>query len=296
MVGGRDKADLLGALLHMLATDHHAQILAHLVVEQVHDDVAVFIDLQNAAEPVLAEFRDVRQIARAVQDDILGAGRREQAIRAVNEEPRHAGVFAHIRQTLMDALADLAEGQAGQALLKQARQALQIRLRHAAFNFQRHRAGQARGHGDDHQQSHATQGHQINAFQHAFFKSRRQHHAQVATNARQKLGRALQDGLHIGHQVVHMALDQLTLVLGDVLLLHEVVHIDTVANVRGHAATAGVGMGQQTLVLQVGHGVADGGGAQIQVLQLGQGAAAHRIGRHHEGVDDMAQHFRFPVC
>ena len=74
--------------------------------------------------------------------------------------------------------------------------------------------------------------------------------------------------------------------------LRQVVHEDAVPLVRGHATGRRVGCGDELLVLQQRHVVADRGGGHAELMPIDDRLAADGLARVHVVLDDRPQHLQ----
>ena len=84
--------------------------------------------------------------------------------------------------------------------------------------------------------------------------------------------------IQLCHLDVQRFIDSLGLLEGELVLLHQLIDIHPIARGRGDATGGGVGLLQQTELLQIGHLITNGGGGHIQAGQLQNGFGAYRFG------------------
>ena len=93
-----------------------------------------------------------------------------------------------------------------------------------------------------------------------------------------QLARLVNDPVQLPHLQVHGLIDPLGLLKGELVLFHQLVDVEAVAQWRGNPSGGGVGLLQVAQLLQGRHLIADGGGAAVQVRQLSDDLGTHRLG------------------
>ena len=78
--------------------------------------------------------------------------------------------------------------------------------------------------------------------------------------------------------------------------LHDAVHKEAIREVGGDPARRRVRMKEISLLLQVAHGVADGGSRDAELEAARDRATPCRLRRIHIAADDSLQHATFPVA
>src|ERR1051325_10885625 len=101
----------------------------------------------------------------------------------------------------------------------------------------------------------------------------------------QHLGRALEDLVH-RRMLAQPFADLVRLRRRDGRQPHQRVDVDSIREIGGDPAGGGVGVVEVPLLLQVAHGVADGGGRQGEPETLRDSATPRRLGGFDVGLDD----------
>ena len=117
-------------------------------------------------------------------------------------------------------------------------------------------------------------------------------HAHAVRNQRQHMRGALHELLHI-LRALQVALDQAFVGRRQTRLAGQLLHIEAIGLRGRNASGRGVRLLQKSGVGQIGHDVANGGGAQVLAIIARQRARSNRLARGDVGLHDGGQDFAF---
>ena len=103
---------------------------------------------------------------------------------------------------------------------------------------------------------------------------------------------ALHELLHVA-DTVEVLLDGALVLVGDVRVPGDLLHIITIGLRRGHPARRSVRLLQKARLRQIGHDVADTGRAQSFFVGARKRARSHRLSRGDKGFHDGGQNLAF---
>ena len=277
----------------MLAADGDRESLAQSLGECFTQHVASLGDLHQPLQPLLGgEFRLARKELRAPQHDpdprVPRRRHVEQLVGFLDEDVEQLArirVRRSVAQPLRERAADVAQREAGEPLVQY----------HADLGHRFRR--QPRGHDDEDRSYHAAlEGEhqqqplrgglqQLEPLEHGRIERRTDGDAELLRQHTQHLRRALED---LVHRVVlaQPFADLVRLRRRDGRQAHQRVHVHPIGEIGGDPAGGGVGVVQVPLLLQVAHGIADGGGRQGEPEAFRDSATPRRLGGLDVGLDD----------
>ncbi len=118
---------------------------------------------------------------------------------------------------------------------------------------------------------------------------RLRHEGQIVRQAPKQPSRAVDDLVELARRVAELVVNAAPLDLRQLLRLHELVDIRTIARVGGNPAGGGVRLDQVAPGLELRHLVTNGRRADAEVILLGERLRTHRLGRGDVLVDDRGE-------
>ena len=194
-----------------------------------------------------------------------------------------------VTQALREGRPNLAEREPGQALVQDPRHVLHGAGRDAGRDLHEDGPDGAALQVEDQQQALRRQVHQVETIEHHRVEPRPGRDAKLLGEHAEDLGGAPQDLLDGGAVGMQLAAQDLLVLRCDRRQPHQVIHVETVAQVGRDAARRGVHMKEEALGLELAHGGANRCGGHAERMAPGDRLAAGRFGGGDIGLNDRLQ-------